>query len=298
MVTEVSTGGRVLSGWMRRLPPGDGRVAPYVNLDNAATTPPLRDVMEAVERSCRTTPASIAAPATSRASAPRPRSEAHETIARVRRRRPGHACRHLRQEHHRGDQQAGLPLPAAADAIVLDDGDGASLERPAVARPRRVVHVGVAAPTAGSTKTTSTRCSPRYAGRVALVAVTGASNVTGFIPPIHRLARKAHAVGRADPRRRRTAGAASAPSTCAPHDDPAHLDFVAFSAHKMYAPFGTGALIGRREAFARRAGASRRRHGRRRDARRRHLGRTARPRRSRHARTSSAPWRWPRRRAR
>ncbi len=34
-----------------------------------------------------------------------------------------------------------------------------------------------------------------YAGRIALVAVTGASNVSGFIQPIHRLAAKAHAAG-------------------------------------------------------------------------------------------------------
>jgi cysteine desulfurase / selenocysteine lyase len=30
---------------------------------------------------------------------------------------------------------------------------------------------------------------------------------------------------------------------------PAHLDYVTISAHKMYAPFGTGALIGRRDTF-------------------------------------------------
>ena len=34
-----------------------------------------------------------------------------------------------------------------------------------------------------------------------------------------------------------------------PDDDPEHLDFVALSAHKMYAPFGTGALVGRRDIF-------------------------------------------------
>jgi selenocysteine lyase/cysteine desulfurase len=33
------------------------------------------------------------------------------------------------------------------------------------------------------------------------------------------------------------------------HDDPGHLDFVALSAHKMYAPFGTGALVGSRDWF-------------------------------------------------
>jgi selenocysteine lyase/cysteine desulfurase len=87
-----------------------------------------------------------------------------------------------------------------------------------------------------------------YGNRVALVAITGASNVTGFINPIHRLAEKAHAVG---------AQILVDCAQLAPHrkvdmrplDDPAHLDYVSISAHKMYAPFGTGALIGRRETF-------------------------------------------------
>ena len=38
-------------------------------------------------------------------------------------------------------------------------------------------------------------------------------------------------------------------STSGPNDDPEHLDFVALSAHKMYAPFGTGVLVGRRDTF-------------------------------------------------
>jgi selenocysteine lyase/cysteine desulfurase len=33
------------------------------------------------------------------------------------------------------------------------------------------------------------------------------------------------------------------------HDDPHHLDFVTLSGHKLYAPYGTGALVGRREIF-------------------------------------------------
>jgi cysteine desulfurase/selenocysteine lyase len=89
-----------------------------------------------------------------------------------------------------------------------------------------------------------------YGSHVALVAVTGASNVTGFINPIHRLAEKAHAAG------------AMFMADCAqlaPHrkvdmlplDDPAHLDFVSISAHKMYAPFGSGALVGRKDIFER-----------------------------------------------
>jgi cysteine desulfurase / selenocysteine lyase len=89
-----------------------------------------------------------------------------------------------------------------------------------------------------------------YAGRLGLVTVSGASNVTGYLPPIHRLAEKAHATG---------AQFAVDCAQLAPHrsidirplDDPAHLDYIVLSAHKMYAPFGTGALIGRKDTFER-----------------------------------------------
>ncbi|HEX5689715.1 MAG TPA: aminotransferase class V-fold PLP-dependent enzyme, partial [Roseiflexaceae bacterium] len=89
----------------------------------------------------------------------------------------------------------------------------------------------------------------RYAGRVRLVAVSGGSNVTGVLPPIHRLAELAHAAG---------AEIAVDAAQLAPHrpidigdlDDPTHLDYIAFSGHKLYAPFGAGVLIGRRDTFA------------------------------------------------
>ena len=87
-----------------------------------------------------------------------------------------------------------------------------------------------------------------YGERVALVTVSGASNVTGFVQPIHRLARKAHAVGA-----RILVDAAQLAAhrriDVKPVDDPEHLDYVVLSAHKMYAPFGTGALVGRQDTF-------------------------------------------------
>jgi selenocysteine lyase/cysteine desulfurase len=92
------------------------------------------------------------------------------------------------------------------------------------------------------------RLLAKYGERIALVTVSGASNVTGFIQPIHRLARKAHAVGA----RILVDAAQLAPHrqiAVKPDNDPEHLDFVALSAHKMYAPFGTGALVGPREIF-------------------------------------------------
>lgn len=87
-----------------------------------------------------------------------------------------------------------------------------------------------------------------HAGRVKLVAISGAQNVTGYLNPIHRLAEKAHAIG---------AKIAVDAAQLAPHravnmrpdDDPGHLDFLAFTGHKMYAPYGVGALVGPTSVF-------------------------------------------------
>jgi selenocysteine lyase/cysteine desulfurase len=76
----------------------------------------------------------------------------------------------------------------------------------------------------------------------ALVAVTGASNVTGEVPALRRLAGLARMHGA-----RIVVDAAQ----LLPHRgfDLAGLDvdYVAFSGHKVYAPFGAGALVGRRD---------------------------------------------------
>ena len=94
----------------------------------------------------------------------------------------------------------------------------------------------------------STGCSRSTAIAWRSLTVSGASNVTGFVQPIHRLARKAHAVGA----RILVDAAQLAPHRridVRPDGDPEHLDYVAISAHKMYAPFGVGALVGRRDTF-------------------------------------------------
>ena len=76
----------------------------------------------------------------------------------------------------------------------------------------------------------------------ALLAVTGASNVTGEILPLDRLAALAHRFGA-----RILVDAAQ----LAPHrriDLRADaVDYLAFSGHKLYAPFGAGVLVGRRD---------------------------------------------------
>jgi selenocysteine lyase/cysteine desulfurase len=78
--------------------------------------------------------------------------------------------------------------------------------------------------------------------RPRLLAITGASNITGWMPPLDEITGAAH--------ERRIPVVVDA-AQLAPHRPiPRDADFIAFSGHKMYAPFGAGALIGPRGAFA------------------------------------------------
>ncbi|SDZ35056.1 Selenocysteine lyase/Cysteine desulfurase [Proteiniborus ethanoligenes] len=87
-----------------------------------------------------------------------------------------------------------------------------------------------------------------YNNKVKLVAITGCSNVTGYINDIHSIAALSHRYGA-----RIFVDAAQ----LAPHrninmkgyngDD--YIDFLAISAHKIYAPFGTGVLVGPKAVF-------------------------------------------------
>jgi len=76
----------------------------------------------------------------------------------------------------------------------------------------------------------------------ALVTVTGASNVTGEALPLDRVVALAHAAG---------ARVAVDGAQLVPHRGfslaATDVDYVAFSGHKTYAPFGAGALVGRRD---------------------------------------------------
>ena len=83
---------------------------------------------------------------------------------------------------------------------------------------------------------------------IKLLAITGASNINGYRPPIYELAKLVH-----------LNGAKIFVDVCQliPHhkvdvladDNIKHLDFIAFSGHKMYAPFGIGVLVGPKDFF-------------------------------------------------
>ena len=75
----------------------------------------------------------------------------------------------------------------------------------------------------------------------ALLAITGASNVSGWLPPITEIIDAAHARG---------VPVLVDAAQLAPHRPlPTEADFLALSGHTFYAPFGSGALIGPRALF-------------------------------------------------
>lgn len=88
----------------------------------------------------------------------------------------------------------------------------------------------------------------KYKGRICLVAISGASNVTGYINPIHEYADRAHAAG-AQIAVDAAQLAPHRPIDIKPKSDPQHIDYLAFSAHKIYAPFGIGVLVTDRSVF-------------------------------------------------
>nr|WP_302659283.1 aminotransferase class V-fold PLP-dependent enzyme [uncultured Clostridium sp.] len=85
-----------------------------------------------------------------------------------------------------------------------------------------------------------------YQDRIKYVTITGASNVTGYITDIRRVAKLAHKYGA----KLIVDGAQLVPhraiNICGKEDDD-YIDFLIFSAHKVYAPFGSGAIIGLRD---------------------------------------------------
>ncbi|UGT71319.1 aminotransferase class V-fold PLP-dependent enzyme [Nocardia gipuzkoensis] len=122
------------------------------------------------------------------------------------------------------------------DTVVLDVEHHANF-LPWTRRGRRVVAA------ADTVEETVGRLVAELCSRpAALLAVTGASNVTGEVLPLERLATIAHQCGA-----RILVDAAQ----LAPHRRISlrdiGIDYLAFSGHKLYAPFGAGVLVGRRD---------------------------------------------------
>ncbi len=225
----------------------NGETRPYINFDNAASTPALKDVLDTVNEFMLWYSSVHRGTGFKSKVATQAYDDAHRIVAEfVGANLKDHAVI-FGKNTTEAVNKLSYRLPLTKDDVVLVS----LLEHHSNDLPWRaratVEHIR-ADELGRLDENDLDRLLAKYAGRVKLVAITGASNVTGHLPDIHRIAEKAHKAGaqilvdtaQLAPHRRVSLGAL---------DDPAHLDYVTLSAHKMYAPFGTGALIGRKDTF-------------------------------------------------
>ena len=224
-----------LLGEQIEVPLVTGGVRRYTNLDYAASTPPLAEVVSALQQFLpyysgihRGTgfKSQIATAAYEGA-----RSVVHAFFGA----RPDDVVVFTRNTTESVNLLAGS-LPHGTSIVTFATEHHANL----LPWRRDRLHVtSLAAPRSAEAAVTALDRHLDHAG-ADLVAVTGASNVTGELWPVRELADVAHAHG---------ARILLDAAQLAPHFPVSVADFgvdyLAASGHKMYAPFGVGVLIGR-----------------------------------------------------
>jgi cysteine desulfurase / selenocysteine lyase len=226
-----------------------GRLSPYTNLDNAASTPALKTVDQAVQGFLQFySSVHRGTGFKSQLSTHVFEASRHKVIEFVGGNPAEHVCIYGKNTTEMTNRLAlRFPFTAQRNLVLVSSMEHHSNDLP-WRHAAQVIHIANL-PDGRLDEADFDRLLAEYRDLVALVAITGASNVTGFINPVHRLAEKAHAAG---------AQILVDCAQLAPHravnmlplSDPAHLDYVVISAHKLYAPFGTGALVGRKDTFA------------------------------------------------
>jgi len=225
----------------------DGSMVRYVNLDNAASTPVHQDVMDTVNQFMNYYSSVHRGTGFKSRLSTVAYDQAHEIVAHFVGADPTTNTVIFGKNTTEAVNKLSYRLPIKPDSVVITTQMEHHSNDLPWRRIAKVVHVKVL-PNGNLDEQDFDRQIQKYEGRIAIVTVTGASNVSGYLLPVHRLARKTHEAG---------AMILVDAAQLAPHrkinmradDDPEHLDFVALSAHKMYAPFGTGALIGPKKVF-------------------------------------------------
>ncbi len=220
----------------------DGTMTPLINFDNAATTPPLKPVMDFVDSEMRMY-GSIGRGFSQKSNHSTDFYEmTRETVMNFVNADPNeYVCFYVntttdglnklasavieseddlvlctRMEHHAND----LPWRERCNVIYAE-----------VDEMGRVIYDDIE------------RLLTENEGKVKYVCVSAASNITGYVNDVHRVAKMAHAHG---------AKIVVDGAQIVAHrkfsmmgDTPEeNIDFFVFSAHKMYSPYGGGAVIG------------------------------------------------------
>jgi len=234
-------------GINQNVPLLDGSERPYVFLDNAASTPAFRSVMKSIEEFMPWYSSVHRGTGFKAVVATNVYDEAHRIAGAFVGADPTWNVVIFGKNTTECVNKLAYRFQFKPDDVVITT----SLEHHSNDLPWRkycnVIHVGISSD--GGIDLQELQDALRaHKGAVKLVAVSGASNVTGICSPVHDIAQWAHEAGakifvdvaQLVPHRA---------IDILPNNDPRHLDFVAYSAHKMYAPFGIGVLVGPADFF-------------------------------------------------
>jgi cysteine desulfurase / selenocysteine lyase len=226
----------------------DGTLKPYINLDNAASTPIARRVKAKVDESLEWYSAvhrgaGFKSQVSSLAYEHAREAVAHFVGADLEER----TCIFVRNATEAINRCASRLNFGAGDVVLITLMEHHSNMLPWRKRSTHVEYIDIDEHGAPMISDLEAKLKA-HKGHVKMVAVSGGSNVTGIVPDIHPIARLAHEAGalflvdaaQLAPHRPIRMGKLGAPDS---------IDFLAMSAHKMYAPMGSGALIGPTEAF-------------------------------------------------
>ena len=220
----------------------DGRMMPAINLDNAATTPPFKRVMEEIEDHLRY----------------------YGSIGRGRGQKSEHSTEIYIRVRDIIKDFVGANSDIYTAFYVSNTTDGmnklasALIEKPCdMVLTTRMEHHANDLPWRKRAKTVFAEVDEKgrlivddierllkmHKGKIKYVAVTAASNVTGYVNDVHCIAKIAHQYG---------AKIIVDGAQIVAHREfsmlgkvpEENIDFFVFSAHKMYAPFGSGAVVG------------------------------------------------------
>jgi selenocysteine lyase/cysteine desulfurase len=216
-----------------RVPLVTGESVRYANLDLAASAPPLRSVVDHVAELLPYYASVHRGAGYSSQVSTSVLERARDTVGRFLGARADDVVVFTRNTTDALNLLAGaVPGPV----LALDSEHHANL-LPWLTGPHRVLP---AAPTIA--QTLRDLRAALAATPVALVTVAGAGNVTGELLPLAEIAEIVHAAG---------ARLAVDAAQLAPHrriDIAATgIDYLALSGHKLYAPYGAGVLVGRRD---------------------------------------------------
>ncbi len=236
-------------GLEREVPLYDGRQVRYVNLDNAATTPPLKPVLDCLSSFSNWYSSVHRGSGYKSLLSTHTYDKCREVVADfIGADLSHHALIFVQNATHGLNKLAGRICLREGQTILTTAMEHHSNLLPWQRLPCNVEYVDVNLRDGTLDMDDMERKIRKHRGELKLVSVTAASNVTGVIPPVRRIARLAHENG---------AMVAVDATQLVPHrplhmgnpDDPERIDFAAFSAHKMYAPFGSGVLVGPHEVF-------------------------------------------------